>query len=67
MTVRELIEMLSECNLDMEIVVEDHMCAMEITKVDGYEFRCAYTPHPDSTPCIGIKIGNMLGILNEPD
>ena len=63
MTVRELIEMLLKCGLDMEVVVDKNGYAMEIEKLDVYEFKNTFIPHPDPSPCIGIKISNLLGTV----
>ena len=64
MTVRELIDMLSECNPELEVVIKDGDLAMEITGLDGYDFRDGYVPPNGSTyPCIGIETGCLLGTV----
>lgn len=64
MTVQDLINTLSECNPELEVVIKDDDLAMEITGLDGYDFRDGYVPPNGSTyPCIGIEIGNAVGVV----
>ncbi len=67
MTVKELIDALSECNQEMEIVVKFHDLAMEIANVDGFRFIDTFTPNVVSYPCIAIEIKNHLGALDKED